>query len=140
MVYYESDVGRVEWDDDLGAAVLRWTEFTTGEKFREGCLKQIDCLEDHGAHKMLTDTSSQETINEEDQAWTLEEWAPKADKAGLEYLAIVYPESIVGEMAVDQVLEQINDEEDTITRNIFDDVEEAREWLAEAENLQSPTT
>jgi len=139
MAYYESDAGRVEWDDGLEAAVLRWEEFVTGEPYREGCLELIDCMVDHGGNKMLADTSNQETINEEDQQWSLEEWAPKADEAGLEYFAIVYPESVVGEMAVDQVLDQINDDEDDITRNIFDDLEEAREWLAEAEHLKSPT-
>ncbi|MFA9415938.1 hypothetical protein [Natrinema sp. HArc-T2] len=127
-IYRRTDVGTVGWDDELDAVLLRWHGFATSESFRAHMRLCIELLEATGANKMYADARDQGPINDEDKLWSITEWASQADDAGLDALVIVYPESVIAKMAVDSVMEQV---EDDIDRLITDDVEEGREWLAD---------
>ncbi len=123
-----TDVGTVGWDDELDAVLLRWHGFASSESFRAHMRLCIELLEATGANKMYADARDQGPISDEDKLWSITEWASQADDAGLDALVVVYPESVIAKMAVDSVMEQV---EDDIDRLITDDVEEGREWLAD---------
>lgn len=127
-IYRRTDVGTVGWDDELDAVLLRWHGFATSESFRAHMRLCIELLEATGANKMYADARDQGAISDEDKLWSITEWATQADEAGLDYLVIVYPESVIAKMSVDSVIEQVDDD---IERKITDDVTEGRTWLGE---------
>jgi hypothetical protein len=89
----------------------------------------IDAIEAEGTSRCIADTSQFESaLSQEDQAWSVTDWAPRAEDAGLEHIAMVMPESVIAEMSVDKVVEMADD---SLNRELFDDVDEAKSWLRE---------
>ena len=128
MPYYDSASATVEYDRRTGAVVGRLTEFTEGESFREYMEAIIDAIEAEGSDRVLADTSQFDAaLTKEDQGWSVTDWAPRAEEAGVEHMALVMPESVVAGMSVDSIVEMTDD---SINRGLFDDINEAKEWLA----------
>lgn len=130
MGYFDSDFAVVEYDESCDAIVARLEEFEEGESFRNYMNTIIEAVEDRGTNKVLSDTSQFDAaLSPEDQGWSVEDWTPRAVDAGVDQMAMVMPESVLAEMSVDSILEATAD--DGINRNVFDNVEDAREWLAD---------
>jgi len=129
MAYFDEDFATVEYDDYCGAVVGRMTEFAEGEQFKEYMEAIIDGIEDTGSDKVLADSSQFDAaLTQEDQAWSVTDWSPRAQDAGVEHMALVMPEAVVAKMSIDNVVEMADD---TINRGLYDDVDEAKEWLKE---------
>ena len=127
MAHYESSFASVEYDQSCDAVVGRLEEFTEGGEFREYMNSIIDTVEDERTGSVLADTSDFDSaLTEEDQAWSVREWAPRAEAAGVEELALVMPQAVVAEMSVDAIVEMADDD---IDRELFDDVGDAKDWL-----------
>lgn len=125
-VYSRTDVATIGWDRELDAVVLQWHDFAPSNTFREKMNACLELLEEVGGNKLYADARDQGPISDEDKQWSVADWAARADAAGLDYLVIVYPESVIAKMAVDTVIEQVDD---GIERNITDDLEGGRHWL-----------
>ncbi len=136
-VYSQTDVATVGWDHELEAVVLQWHDFAASDHFREKMNMCIELLEKVGGNKIYADARDQGPINDEDKQWSVVDWASRADAAGLDYLVIVYPESVIAKMAVDTVIEQVDDD---IERNITDDVDGGRSWLADKPSSATDVT
>jgi hypothetical protein len=127
MGQFERSYATVEYDRTTGAVIGRLLEFAEGEAFKEYMEALIETTRDTGSNKMLADTSQFESaLTQEDQAWSVQDWAPRAEDAGIEYMALVMPEAVVAQMSVDSVVEMADD---SIERALFDDVDEAKAWL-----------
>lgn len=127
MRYYDEEFATVEYDGDIDTVIARLTEFETGEPFREYMNTIIEAMEDSGTDRVIADTSRMGALKEDDQVWSVQDWSPRAEERGLEHLAMVMPESVVAEMSVQSVMEMTDD---SINRNLFDDMDEAQEWIA----------
>lgn len=129
MAHYESDFASVEYDRESGAVVGQLREFTEGEPFREYMEAIIEALDTEGSDRVLADTIQFDAaLTQDDQVWSVKDWSPRAEEAGLEHMALVMPESVVAEMSVDSIVDMADD---TINRGLFDDMDEAKAWLAE---------
>jgi len=119
----------IEYDDDIGAVVFTWDQFTTGAEFREGCEALLDAVRERNTSKVLTDTRGIRAHDAEDQAWMQEDWIPRAQQAGVEHTATVHPDSVIAEMDVEKLVEGADEglHEPFFTA----DMDEARRWLAE---------
>lgn len=126
MGYFDRGFATVTYDEEDDVVLAHMTDFAEGEPFREYMYSIIEAIEDTGTHQVLTDTSDMGTITQEDQEWSAVEWTPEAEAAGLKRMAMVMPESVVAEISVEQILEMTDDE---IERDLFDNVEDAREWI-----------
>jgi hypothetical protein len=127
MSRFEQDYAIVEYDKRTDAVVGRLLKFAEGEPFHEYMEALIEATKDTGSNKMLADTSQFDSaVTQEDQAWSVKDWAPRAEDAGVGYMALVMPESVVAQMSVDSIVEMA---EDSIERSLFDDVDEAKDWL-----------
>lgn len=126
--HYESEDATVHWNTDLDAVILDWNGFVKGAEFKEPMDATLDLLAERGGSKLLADSSEMETIDQDDQEWSLADWAPRAQEAGLDHLVVIYPESVVAAMSVDSVMDAANDD---IERHVTDDREEAEAWIAE---------
>jgi hypothetical protein len=128
MVHYESDFLTIEWDESIEAVIMNWTDFAEGEDYREGLNEGLELVNRHNSENWLADLRDMKAVAEEDQEWTQEEWHPRAFESPLTKMAIVQPESVVAEMSVEDLVQEIGEE---ITMQVFDNRSEARAWLNE---------
>jgi hypothetical protein len=126
-MHYESEFATVRYDDESDVVVARMDEFAEGEAFREYMNAIVDAAEANGTSRVLSDTTDQPTLNEDDKVWAATEWSSEAERRGVEHVGMVVPESALAQMSVESILEQTPD--DGIDRDVFDSVDEAREWL-----------
>lgn len=108
-----------------------WNNFVKGAAFHEGCDAMITALKKHRTSKLICDSRRYTVVDPEDQLWSIQDWLPRAIGAGLNTFAVVMPESVVGKLSVQNV---INDKkhtpkELTLTREMFNTIEDARTWV-----------
>jgi hypothetical protein len=124
MKYFDEEFGTVQYDDRSEAVIGQLTSFVQGKPFKEYMNAMIEATRDQSANNMIGDTSSLDgPVSQEDQAWSVQDWAPRAEAAGLEHLALVMPESVVAEMSVDKIVEMADD---SLNRELFDDLQDAK--------------
>lgn len=126
MAYYESDALTIEWDASINAVVMDWHQFAKGDDYREGLNEGLELVEEKSAENWLADLRDLGTLTDDDQQWTHEEWHPRAFETPLTNLAIVQPESVVANMSVEDLVQEVDD---NLTSHVFDDRSEARSWL-----------
>ncbi|WP_459192212.1 hypothetical protein [Halosimplex sp. J119] len=119
----------IEWDQDIGGIVFTWDEYVSGSAFRGGCEALLDAIKDRNAEKVLTDTRGINAHDDQDQRWMQTDWMPRALEAGLEHSAIVHPDSVISEMDVENMIDDMD--EGSSEPLMTSDMAEAREWLAE---------
>lgn len=125
--YYDEPHATVSYNETADVVVGELKEFVEGSDFKEYMNTLIDVLEEKHATKMVADTSTFDAaLTQEDQVWSVEDWTPRAEDAGLEHLALVMPEAVVAEMSIENI---INMTDDSITRDVFTDRSEAINWL-----------
>jgi len=129
MAHFETEYARIEYDEASGAVVGELLEFVEGEDFREYMDEIITVVEEKQATKVIGDTSQFEAaLTQEDQGWSVQDWAPRAEAAGVDYMALVMPSDVVAKMSVDSIVEMADD---SLERELFSDIEEAKSWLAD---------
>ncbi|WP_415381385.1 hypothetical protein [Halosimplex sp. TS25] len=119
----------IEWDDDIEAVVFTWDEYVSGQTFRDACGALLDAIKQNNASKSLTDTRSINAHDAEDQEWLQNDWMPRATDVGLEYTAIVHPDSVISEMDVENMMD--GTEPSGVKSLLSSDMDEARQWLAD---------
>ncbi|MXR22294.1 hypothetical protein [Halobacterium bonnevillei] len=119
----------IETDDELDAVLHTWTDFTTGEAFRDGSNVLLEAIRETGHSNLLVDTSNIQAHDDEDKAWLQQEWVPKALDAGMEASAMVYSDSVISKMEMESFNEEIEDS--PYETFLTDDREEGEAWLAE---------
>lgn len=108
-----------------------WNNFVKDESFHEGCNAMIAALKKHSTSKLICDSRRYTVVDPADQLWSIQDWLPRAIAAGLTTFAVVMPESVVGKLSVQNV---INDKKHTpkelsLTREMFNTLEDARSWV-----------
>ncbi|MFB6146368.1 MAG: STAS/SEC14 domain-containing protein [Halobacteriaceae archaeon] len=129
MPHYDEPHLTATWDRSLGAVVMDWHEFAQGAPYREGLEAGLELVTEQGATRWLADLREMGTVAEDDQAWTNEQWFPRAIQSDLEYMAIIQPESVVAEMSVDNIMQEVGD--GALTTHYFDNRRDAEAWLDE---------
>lgn len=127
--HHESAYLDIEYDPELDAVRMHWKQFVSGEPFRDGLDRGLELVREKGASNWYADLRELGAVDQEDQEWSNNEWFPRAIEAGLTNMAIVRPESVVAEMSVDRIMQEVEGT-DLVTYNV-DDPDEAREWLAD---------
>jgi len=128
MAHYETDFLTVEWDDSVEAVVMNWTDFAEGDDYRDGLDAGLELVKQRNAENWLADLREMKAVAREDQEWTEDDWHPRAFDTSLANMAIVQPESVVTEMSVEDLVQEIGEQ---ITMQIFDNRQDARNWLDE---------
>jgi hypothetical protein len=128
MPYFDEKFATVEHDPETDAIVASMNDFKEGEEFRRYMDSIIDAVEDTGADTIIADTSDIPPLAQEDQTWSIKDWSPRAQEAGVDHIGMVMPESVVAEMSVEAIVDMAND---TIDRGLFDEMDEARAWAKE---------
>lgn len=126
----EADNYRIERDQESGALLHTWTEYSSGQDFRDGCNELLDVIEEENATKLIIDTSEIKAHDPEDKQWLTEEWMPREIEAGIEYSASVpSADSSISQMETEKLVDQTADL--PMTYVMAESLAEAREWIAE---------
>ncbi|ELY70999.1 hypothetical protein [Natrinema versiforme] len=102
--------------------------FRTGETYRKGLNTGLDLAIQKGATNWLADLRDLGTLSQDDQQWTQEVWHPRAFESSLSYMAIVQPESVVTNLSVDDLVQEVGS---NVTSHMFDNRSDAEDWLRE---------
>jgi len=129
MPQYDERHLTIRMDDTLDAVVMEWHEFAEGEPYREGLESGLELAQQERATNWLADLREMGTVAEADQEWSNEEWFPRALDSPISNMAIVQPESVVADMAVENIMQEVGD--GALTTRYFDDRAEAESWLEE---------
>jgi hypothetical protein len=129
MSHYDERHLTVRWDDSLDAVVMEWHEFAEGEPYREGLEAGLELVQEKRAANWLADLREMGTVAEDDQEWSNEEWFPRALDSSLSNMAIVQPESVVADMSVENIMQEVGD--GALKTRYFDDRTQATSWVEE---------
>lgn len=128
MKVYEAQNIIIERDDKLKCLIQNWKGFASSEKFRESIKKTEDLFKDKTLNKIISNTKDFGMVKKEDTEWVSTESMPTLIERGLKYMAFVVPSNVFSQMSVENFKKQSGD---TIQIRYFDDVEKAKEWMAE---------
>ncbi|KJD45834.1 hypothetical protein [Paenibacillus terrae] len=128
MLYYESPEALVSWNQEIKTVVIEWKGFATRDEYQIPLNKSLELLIANKATKSIANTLKFSAISPADQQWFSEVWFPKAEEAGLKYMALITPEKAVAR----SILKRLDSElvGSYVTEN-FDSLEEAVRWLAQ---------
>jgi hypothetical protein len=127
MGHYDEDHLTIAYDESLDCVQMDWHGFANDEAYREGLNEGLALAKERDAPNWLADLRDMESIPENDQEWSNQEWFPRAIDSCLQNMAIVQPESVVANMSVDNIIEKVAD--GALTTHYFDDVGDAQAWL-----------
>ncbi|WP_408959330.1 STAS/SEC14 domain-containing protein [Natrinema sp. 74] len=128
MAYYESPALTVTWDGELGAVTLNWHDFAHSDQYREGLNQGLELVREKNARNWLADLRDLGTVRQDDQQWTHEEWHPRAFETSLSNMAIIQPESVITNLSVDDLVQEVGS---NVTSRMFDNRPDAEAWLRE---------
>lgn len=100
-------------------------------EFMELLSKGAEYMEKYKAKKWLSDDRNNIVISQEANKWGDEVWAPRVIKAGFKYWAVVLPDKAVGKLQMNRFVKEYRTR--GVTVEIFDDVDEALQWLEKCE-------
>jgi hypothetical protein len=123
---YESDYLKVWWDNTLNCLVIKRVGFVSGDEFIQHNLKLLEFIQTHHVSKMITDVTQMKVVSPKDQDWFVREYLPKAHAAGLNYMAIIPPASLIAQMSVAMVERKADN---IIVMRYFTTFEEAADWI-----------
>ncbi len=102
-------------------------KFFTGQTFRDIFNAAIDVFQKHGAQKWLCDDTAVKAWGKEDQEWAAANWFPLAIKSGWKYWAILIPENVTGQLAVQRLAQRYSSQ--GVQTKGFSTLDEAKKWL-----------
>jgi SpoIIAA-like len=127
MVYFNERFLTIHWDEDTQAVWAEWKEAVGGEPFHRGLNAGLELIVKKKARKWLADTKLLGAVPTEDVKWTNEDWMPRVLSAGLRCMAFVTPKKVVVQMAVKNVVSNVD--ENALSVGHFETLDEARAWL-----------
>ncbi len=102
-------------------------KFLAGPPFRELLLSGTELLKKHHATKWLSDDRSNSALKQDDLEWSETDWAPATAKAGWKFWAIVQPDKVLGQVAMQRLTEKYA--RLGVTAQVFGDPMSAMNWL-----------
>lgn len=102
-------------------------KFIAGQAFRELLMSGTDLMKKNGATKWLSDDRSNSALRQDDLEWSEVEWAPVTAKAGWKFWAIVQPDKILGQVAMQRLTEKYA--KLGVMAKVFGDPASAMSWL-----------
>lgn len=102
-------------------------KFIHGQPFRDVLETGLRLFEENGGGKWLSDDRKNSALPTEDLTWSTQEWSPRCLAAGWKAWAIIMPDKVAGQMTMNRILKQYIDVGFQV--RVFDDVDEAFEWL-----------
>ena len=108
------------------------TTFLKPLKFKDTLMKVTERVEKLDVKRLLINTSSFDfVIDPRMQEWLSAEFNQRFAKAGLEKMAIVLPEAVFVQVAIEQTVQEVKKKAEVSTFEVLqvDDLAKAQQWL-----------
>jgi len=134
---YASNECDIFYLPELHAIMSVWKGiYVEGERLREIFNELIFALEKKKTSIIIADARDMKIISYEDQQWTLDDWYPRAVKAGFRNQGLILTHDTFNEVTVKKISQKYDDA--VITTQYFDTPNEALEWARYVHNLDAP--
>ena len=127
MAYSIDNVCSFSIDTSIPCLLIQWHGYATSTQLRQLAENQIELMRQHKLTKVLSDNTHARMVSMEDQRWIAEDWLPRVLAIGYEACAIITSKDYFAQMSFENIVTNIGDQ---LTIQYFDDIESAREWLA----------
>jgi hypothetical protein len=122
----DNPICSISIDESVPCVTVIWKQYATSAQLRYVHESILHLLRTNDLNKVLGDVTALPNIHEEDQAWIVNDWMPRAIAAGLQAAAGKRSSFYFGKLSVDNIQTSVAD--DLVVRS-FDDLGEARQWL-----------
>jgi hypothetical protein len=122
----DNPICSISIDQSVPCIAVAWKQYATSTQLRFVHESILLLLQMHHLNKILADVTALPNIHEEDQAWIINDWMPRAIAAGLQAAAGKRSSSYFGKLSVDNIQSNVADD---LAIQSFDDLSEARQWL-----------
>src|SRR5258706_15067042 len=117
----------------LNCILLEWKGDVLLEEWIEILSRGIDEVGTRKVTNWIGDTSNLGATGEEHNQWIQEVFTPKLSKAGLKRLAVVLPNDVLGEMAMQEIMDDLKNTAATTSSDLDSkytkDINEAIDWV-----------
>jgi hypothetical protein len=104
-------------------------KFIWGGAYQQILNAGLDLMVREGACKWLSENSQDSAHSRADTEWVMNDWFPRATKAGWKYWAIVRPTNVIGQMNMERIAGGVGP---SVQCQFFDAVAPALAWLVAA--------
>ena len=109
-----------------------WKDFVPSEEYMELLEKVYNYSIQHECDKNLVDMRNMKVIPEEVVDWMQSDWLPRMLQEGIVRFALINTKSIIAGMTVGKIVDGVREvgSERGLKNAFFDDLDEARAWIA----------
>lgn len=139
---YDSAFATVEWNSNANAvhiaykdsSIITDTAINSGatlrQELRQSLNTAVDIAKEYNGSALIGDMRNLLLLTSEDEQWSLQDWFPRLQKAGVKNMAIIPPQTLIGKLSLDVLMRQVQG----ITIQRVSSVAEAQYWLKEQRN------
>ena len=128
-----SDECDIYYNSELHIIQSRWKGiYVEGERLKEIFNMLILALDLKKTEIIVADARDMLAISPADQQWTIEDWYPRAVRAGFRFQGLVLSKNTYNELAVKRISNQYDDS--FITTQYFETPSEALKWVRDIRN------
>lgn len=117
------------WMSEHSVFYYTWKCFVPSQEMKQLLNDVLTHLEAGKCKLMLQDLRTTQAVSADIQEWFATSWFPRAAALGLRKIAVLTPQSVFGQMAVDRVRNKIMVNDFQISTQSFDDEQDAIYWL-----------
>ncbi|MFC5447297.1 hypothetical protein [Paenibacillus aestuarii] len=122
----------IDHNEQFNYVILKRNNFASKEIFQSSTNKSIELLKQHRSDKLIIDDTKVRFVTPENQEWILDHFSNTGYAQGLRFLAVVKPQSLIGEYTVNKIFEQAPIRTTTpIEVRFFSLMDEAEAWMRE---------
>ena len=129
-LHYESKPCNIYYNRKLDCVHTVWKgDFAGGQEFHTILNEIVNLLEKKQVGLIVADARKMKLISTADQKWIVEDWYPRALKAGFYCQALIVTENTFNEITVKQIADTYD--ANRVRTKYFKSYEEAEEWVIE---------
>ncbi|WP_250629846.1 hypothetical protein [Rhodoflexus caldus] len=117
------------WIDDGHVFYYTWKGFVPPHEMKILLDEVLIHLQTGNSSLMLQDLRTAQAVGTEVQEWLINDWVPRAVAIGLRKVALLTPQSLFGQLAVNQVRNKVIINGIELDNQFFDDEVKAIQWL-----------
>lgn len=136
-ILFTSEECDIFYNEELHVVMSQWKGiFVEGEKLRKIFNELIHALERKNTTVIVADARQMKIIAFNDQQWAIEDWYPRAVKAGFRFQGLILSKDSFNEITVKKITQNYDDA--IVTTQYFTSPNEALEWARYLRNLEKP--
>ncbi len=134
---FENEYVVINANKEMKTIEYAWKEFVTTNVHKNILEKIFEYTRELGYKKHLIDMREMKVLTEEQQAYVQKEWFPRMLKIGIKAMALINTKSVIAKLSVDRLKTRVDYGGSVFQSGNFDNIDEARKWLADIKEIPS---